>query len=221
MQDLSLLQCRNAILNSRWVEVSLEGLDEDPVRQAWCLGHEGVPLVAVGRDADAAGRATLVFGESEVRVICGCRLQRVSPGADSARRLARHGQALGADAHQVYLAHPESCELVVADAAPVALDYATLGLACTFDAEREAFMVGHMNDDHIREMLDYCRQAGLQTENAQVSMAGIDHYGFDLLLNGDRVRFDFGKPYTQPRDAAMRLVEMAMAAREEGAAPSP
>ena len=215
MQDL-LLQCRNAILNSRWVEVSLDGLDQAPVRQTWCLGHEGVPLViALTPGAHAVERATLVFIDGAVRVVCRCRLHRAHASEDSARRLARYGKALESGAQQAYFAHPESCELAVADSAPVALDCAALDLACTFAAEREAYMVEHMNEDHVREMLDYCRHAGLEAEQAQVSMAGIDHYGFDLFLNGDRERFDFGKPYTQPRDATMRLVEMAFAARGE------
>jgi len=83
-----------------------------------------------------------------------------------------------------------------------------------FTAEREAGIVGHMNDDHADALRHYCQQAGiaLPAELAPV-MTGIDAEGLHLRLGARIVRISFDAPVDTPLAAREALVAMARAGR--------
>jgi len=83
-----------------------------------------------------------------------------------------------------------------------------------FTAEREAGIVGHMNDDHADALRHYCQQAGiaLPAEVAPV-MTGIDAEGLHLRLGARIVRIPFDAPVDTPLAAREALVAMARAGR--------
>lgn len=75
-------------------------------------------------------------------------------------------------------------------------------------AEEEESILAHMNRDHPDSLQNYCRfyygkEAG---DNA---MVGIDCDGFDILADGELLRFDFAEPVLDGQQAAEALVAMA------------
>lgn len=78
-----------------------------------------------------------------------------------------------------------------------------------FTPEREAAMVGHMNEDHADALRRYCEQAGIDHTGKDVTMAGMDGQGMTLRV-GDCLHFiPFDRPVTTPDQARAVLVEMA------------
>jgi putative heme iron utilization protein len=79
-------------------------------------------------------------------------------------------------------------------------------------ARSEESAVGHMNEDHADAINRYAIHFGGQTAGSW-RMSGLDPEGIDLV-DGDRfLRIFFPVPLTVPRDAHVRLVEMAKEAR--------
>ena len=75
-------------------------------------------------------------------------------------------------------------------------------------ADEEEAILGHMNRDHADSLQDYCRfYYGKQAGDA--AMVGIDCDGFDLLADGELLRFDFAEPVLDGRQATEALVAMA------------
>ena len=68
-----------------------------------------------------------------------------------------------------------------------------------------------MNDDHSSSMVHYCHLLGVSdiTEKDEVVMTGIDQNGFDLEVNGEKVRYDFEKPMKEPREVRKVFVSLA------------
>lgn len=97
-----------------------------------------------------------------------------------------------------------------------------LNLANPFIGDAERGMVGHMNDDHVAAMLDYCRMAGVTPkENEQPQMAGIDPEGCDMLLGKQLVRIEFettASTALEVRQAMVALVKRARASVAEALA---
>jgi heme oxygenase (biliverdin-IX-beta and delta-forming) len=84
-------------------------------------------------------------------------------------------------------------------------------VANPFTPEQEAAIVEHMNADHQEAMLGYARRfKDLRCGDAQeVTLAGIDAEGFDLLLGRRLLRFPFDEPVATPGQARQRLVALA------------
>lgn len=79
-------------------------------------------------------------------------------------------------------------------------------------AEQEAGILEHMNTDHGKNLLAYCRHVhGMETTRAE--MIGIDQDGFDVRTEGNVLRFDFAAPVTDALGAREALVALAKAAR--------
>jgi hypothetical protein len=80
-----------------------------------------------------------------------------------------------------------------------------------FTPAQEAAIVEHMNADHAAAMRGYVRRfKGLACADEQeVSLAGIDAEGFDLLLDRRLLRFAIDQPVATPAEARQRLVAMA------------
>ena len=79
-------------------------------------------------------------------------------------------------------------------------------------AGNESDIVEHMNADHARALLDYCRYVhGLQPAAAE--MIGIDCDGFDLRADGASLRFEFDHRVDDAEQARAQLVALAKAAR--------
>ena len=79
-------------------------------------------------------------------------------------------------------------------------------------ADEEATILAHMNSDHAGSLQDYCRfyygkQAG------DIGMVGIDCDGFDILADGELLRFDFSTPVLDGPQARAALVAMAKECR--------
>jgi len=77
----------------------------------------------------------------------------------------------------------------------------------------ETRMVNHMNEDHVDAMRDYCRFADVKMSNDDPKMVAIDPLGFDLSVNGKRVRFYFKEKCSTPEEVRKALVTLAEKAR--------
>ena len=80
-----------------------------------------------------------------------------------------------------------------------------------FSPEDEKEIVDHMNDDHSSSMVHYCHLLGMSdiTEKDEVVMTGIDQNGFDLKINGEKVRYELEKPMKEPREVRKVMVSLA------------
>ena len=74
--------------------------------------------------------------------------------------------------------------------------------------ETETQIIEHMNQDHQKALLHYCKV--LKNVNvADVTMTGIDSEGFDLLADGRKLRIDFDSPIRTMEEARAELVRLA------------
>ena len=80
-----------------------------------------------------------------------------------------------------------------------------------FTPEDEKEIVDHMNDNHSSSMVHYCHLLGMSdiTEKDEVVMTGIDQNGFDLEVNGEKVRYELEKPMKEPREVRKVMVSLA------------
>lgn len=78
-----------------------------------------------------------------------------------------------------------------------------------FTAEREAAIVGHMNEDHAEAIRHYCDQADIRHLDREVAMAGIDSTGMTLRVDEALHYISFERTVTTPDEARAILVEMA------------
>ena len=79
-----------------------------------------------------------------------------------------------------------------------------------FTPEDEKGIVNHMNDDHSSSMDHYCYLLGMSdiTEKDEAVMTGIDQNGFDLEVNGEKVRYELEKPMKEPREVRKVMVSL-------------
>jgi putative heme iron utilization protein len=74
--------------------------------------------------------------------------------------------------------------------------------------ETEKGIVDHMNQDHQKALIHYCKVLrGIDA--SVVSMTGIDSEGFDMLTGKLKLRIDFDSPISTPEDARKNLVKLA------------
>ncbi len=68
-----------------------------------------------------------------------------------------------------------------------------------------------MNDGHSCSMVHNCHLLGMSdiTEKDEVVMTGIDQNGFDLEVNGEKVRYELEKPMKEPREVRKVMVSLA------------
>ena len=80
-----------------------------------------------------------------------------------------------------------------------------------FTTDDEQGIVDHMNDDHSSSLVHYCHLLGMShiTEKDKVVMNGIDQNGFDLEVNGKKVRYVHEKPMKESREVRKVLVTLA------------
>ena len=80
-----------------------------------------------------------------------------------------------------------------------------------FNPEDQQGIVDHMNDDHTSSLIHYCHLLGMSqiTEKDKVVMNGIDQNGFDLEVNGKKVRYVLEKPLKETREVRKVLVTVA------------
>ena len=80
-----------------------------------------------------------------------------------------------------------------------------------FNPEDQQGIVDHMNDDHTSSLIHYCHLLGMSqiTEKDKVVMTGIDQNGFDLEVNGKKVRYVLEKPMKETREVRKVLVTLA------------
>ena len=80
-----------------------------------------------------------------------------------------------------------------------------------FTKEDVKGIVDHMNDDHPSSLVHYCHLLGMSqiTEKDKVVMTGIDQNGFDLKVNGEKVRYLLEKPMKESREVRKVLVTLA------------
>ena len=71
-----------------------------------------------------------------------------------------------------------------------------------FSPEDQQGIVDHMNDDHTSSLIHYCHLLGMSqiTEKDKVVMTGIDRNGFNLKVNGEKVRYVLEKPMKELRE---------------------
>ena len=80
-------------------------------------------------------------------------------------------------------------------------------------------MLEHMNDDHADALVAYARAFTRASEASEVTMTGIDRYGFDMSVVTERgrrpARIAFGELVEDPTAARKALVAMVKAARQK------
>ncbi len=82
-------------------------------------------------------------------------------------------------------------------------------LSNPFSPEREADMVGHMNKDHADAVYRYAEQAGIQPDDKEVALAGLDSMGMVIRV-AEKLHFiAFDREVGTPEAARAVLVEMA------------
>jgi len=79
-------------------------------------------------------------------------------------------------------------------------------------AEAEEGILGHMNQDHPHNLVDYCRHVH-GVEPREAAMIGIDCDGFDVRADGRLLRFDFKSEVRDAVEARAVLVALAKASR--------
>ncbi len=95
------------------------------------------------------------------------------------------------------------------------IDPAQMAKANPFFGAEERGMVMHMNEDHqsaMRAYLGHFRRIKVGSSD-ELSMAGLDQQGFDLVVNKQKVRIPFPRPVNSPEEVRTALVEMAKQAR--------
>ena len=77
-----------------------------------------------------------------------------------------------------------------------------------FTTEDQQGIVDHMNEDHTNSLIHYCHFLRMSqiTETDMVVMTGIDQDGFDLKVNGEKVRYVLEKPMKELREVREVLV---------------
>ncbi len=80
----------------------------------------------------------------------------------------------------------------------------------------------HMNEDHADALVGYARAFTRATDASEVSMTGIDQYGFEMSVQTDKgprpARVAFDAPIATPEQARKALVQLIQRARAQGAA---
>jgi putative heme iron utilization protein len=202
----------------------------------YCLDRQGRPVILISEiaqhtkniGADPRVCLTVLAGGADVqasgRLSVLARAERVGEESDDvAERYYRRFPASGGyhEAHDFFFAQLEPVRLRwIGGFGDIRwIEPGDLLLANPFTRAQETAIVGHMNEDHQDAMRGYCRKlAGLAVaDDAEVTMAGIDAEGCDLLAAGQHVRLIFPEPVATPADARQRLVAMARSA--EPAAP--
>ena len=86
-----------------------------------------------------------------------------------------------------------------------------------FTTDDEQGIVDHMNDDHSNSLVHYCHLLGMSqiTETDMVVMTGIDQDGFELEVNGEKLRYELEKPMKEPREVRKILVTLSKKALPE------
>jgi putative heme iron utilization protein len=79
-------------------------------------------------------------------------------------------------------------------------------------ADAESEVIDHMNKDHVRTLLEYCRHVH-HTTPASATMIGIDCDGFDLLADREVLRIEFPREVRNASEARSELVKLAQASR--------
>jgi putative heme iron utilization protein len=79
-------------------------------------------------------------------------------------------------------------------------------------ADAESEILAHMNADHAHNLRDYCRHVHERTVES-TQMIGIDCDGFDVLADGEILRFDFDGEVKDAGAARAELVNLAKASR--------
>ncbi len=78
-------------------------------------------------------------------------------------------------------------------------------------------IVAHMNADHLDTMALYCKAFTKAQEFSEVTMIGIDRYGFEMSVQTDKgprpIRLPFSATVSTPDEAREALVDLAKRAR--------
>ena len=74
--------------------------------------------------------------------------------------------------------------------------------------ETEKGIVDHMNQDHQKALIHYCKVLK-DVETNDVGMTGIDSEGFDMLTGKLKLRIDFESPISTSEQARKELVRLA------------
>jgi hypothetical protein len=81
-------------------------------------------------------------------------------------------------------------------------------------------IIRHMNDDHADTMVLYCTAFTQASDASEVTMTGVDRYGFEMSVMTDKgprpIRLAFSQPLTSADQVRKELVALAKQARGEG-----
>jgi putative heme iron utilization protein len=196
----------------------------------YCLDRGGLPLILIAdiaqhtRNLLADPRVSLTVAEpaedgdvqAQARLTYIARAVRVEDGVeDAAGRYYRHFP-WAEDYHEThgfafFRLEPVRLRYIGGFGDIRWIEPEEFTVANPFTPAQEAAIVEHMNADHAAAMRGYVRRLkGLAcADDQEVSLAGIDAEGFDLLLHRRLLRFAFEEPVATPAEARQRLVAMA------------
>lgn len=80
-----------------------------------------------------------------------------------------------------------------------------------FSVDEEEYIIRHMNEDHADVLRSFCNFYRNMTlpESASAVMVGVDGDGFDVLVDGRRVRISFRSQISDSEEAREQFVAMA------------
>lgn len=198
----------------------------------YCLDANGFPLLLISdiaqhtKNLRADARCSFIVMQGGEDIQAGARLTLVGdcrplPPEDVEAAAARYYRYFpeARDYHRTHDFHffrlaPVRCRYIGGFGRIHWLAADTVLRANPFTAEREAGIVGHMNEDHADALRHYCQQAGIAlTAEVAPVMTGIDAEGLHLRLGARIVRIPFAAPVDTPLAAREALVAMARAGR--------
>lgn len=79
-----------------------------------------------------------------------------------------------------------------------------------FFKEGEKRIVDHMNGDHKQDLIAYHKYFNqLESSDDDISMVGIDSYGFDVVANNKKFRFAFDNPIATSQEAREEMISLS------------
>ena len=79
-----------------------------------------------------------------------------------------------------------------------------------FFKEGEKRIVNHMNADHKQDLIAYHKYFNhAESSSDDISMVGIDSYGFDIVANKKKFRFAFDSPIATSQEAREKMVSLS------------
>jgi heme iron utilization protein len=220
-------QSRHGVLST--ISVKLEGFPFGSV-VPFCLDENGWPIIFISVIAEHTKNITanlkvslIVLGGNRENVQANERITIVGnaeivPAEEHKERYHRYfPQSISYDSthdFSFYRIRPAAIRYIAGFGAIHWVNPESFGLKNPFYGKQETQIINHMNEDHRKDLFLYCtyyKNMNISDDDS-IAMCGIDAGGFDVLLNEQKIRFDFKSKISSTVDAREALVEMSKSA---------